>query len=102
MHQTFSARVIALAQSIPAGRVTTYGDIARAAGGGPQAARSITGILGRAYQNGITDIPFHRIVYADGRIWMTDEQHAERMQRYADEGIVITNGKIRDFDSLRM
>lgn len=39
------------ALAIPKGRVTTYGRIARAAGGG---ARSITSILAKAYRAGET------------------------------------------------
>ena len=75
---TFSEWVIELAREIPPGRVTTYGRIARAAGpstssgssSGGMAAQSITGILGKAWKQGVRDIPWHRIVYADGRIWI--------------------------------
>lgn len=80
--QTFSERVVKLALSIPPGRVTTYGRIARAAGGGAMASQSITQILGRAWDRGEKDIPWHRIVYADGRIWVDDRHRAERMQLY--------------------
>ena len=102
MQKTFSERVVELARSVPHGRVTTYGDLARAAGGGPQSARSITGILGKAYGRGVADIPFHRIVYSDGRIWTTDEYHKKRMRLYKEEGIVIEKGKVKDFDTLRV
>ncbi len=67
MLKTFSERVSKIALEIPKGRVTTYGAIARAAGAGPMAAQSITSILGKAYENGAKNIPFHRIVYADGQ-----------------------------------
>jgi len=66
--KSFSDRVIEAAMAIPPERVTTYGRIARAAGGGTMASQSITNILGKAYQNGLRSIPFHRIVYADGHI----------------------------------
>ena len=95
---TFSERVVKIALSIPRGRVTTYGRIARAAGGGAMASQSITGILGRAWDNGQKNIPFHRIVYADGRIWIDDRHHAERMRLYKKEGIrVDTNNRIENF-----
>lgn len=87
--QSFSDRVVNIARSIPTGRVTTYGRIARAAGGGPMASRSITGILGKAWDNGAKDIPFHRIVYADGRIWTDARHHQERMRLYKKEGITV-------------
>ena len=86
---TFSDRVLALALSIPPGRVTTYGRIARAAGGGAMASQSITNILGKAYNEGMKNIPFHRIVYADGRVWIDDAHRAERLKLYKKEGIEL-------------
>jgi alkylated DNA nucleotide flippase Atl1 len=69
----FSERVIKIALSIPKGRVTTYGRISRAAGGGTMASQSITTILWKAEQRGVKNIPYHRIVYGDGRVWMNPE-----------------------------
>ncbi|MFZ1626330.1 MAG: MGMT family protein [Candidatus Moraniibacteriota bacterium] len=85
--QTFSERVVKLALSIPTGRVTTYGRIARAAGGGPMSSQSITSILSKAWENGEKSIPFHRIVYADGHIWIDDQHRTHRMKLYKKEGI---------------
>lgn len=94
----FSKRVIKLALSVPKGRVTTYGAIARAAGGGGMASQSITGILSRAWNKGEKNIPFHRIVYSDGRVWMAPEYEKERMRRYKQEGITLDkSGKIMNF-----
>jgi methylated-DNA-protein-cysteine methyltransferase-like protein len=96
--QTFTDRVIKIAQEIPKGRVTTYGRIARAAGAGPMASQSITNILGKAYQKGIKNIPFHRIVYANGKIWMSEEYRKKRLSLYKKEGIEIDkNDKIVNF-----
>lgn len=96
---TFSEKVVAIALSIPKGRVMTYGSIARAAGGGPMASQSITTILGKAYDKGEKRIPFHRIVYADGRVWV-DEQHRDaRLKLYTKEKIIINEkNRIRDFE----
>jgi alkylated DNA nucleotide flippase Atl1 len=92
-----------MSRSFPEGRVTTYGDLARAAGAGPMAARSITGILGKAYERGATDIPFHRIVYADGGIWTDPAHEKERLALYEKEGIAIdSRGRVADFDRLRI
>lgn len=103
IRETFSDRVVKLALSVPVGRVTTYGDLARAAGAGPMAAQSITSILGKAHQRGVAGIPFHRIVYADGRVWATDEYRAERMKLYKKEGIQIDEkGKILGFHDIRI
>jgi len=72
--------------------------IARAAGAGPMASQSITSILGKAYENGATDIPFHRIVYADGRIWVNDSYRAKRLALYKKEGIRLdAHDRIVDF-----
>ncbi len=86
------------ARSIPKGRVTTYGRIAKACGAGGMAAQSITSILGKAWNQGIHDIPWHRIVYADGRIWVDDAHRTERMKLYTKEKIVIDeHDRIVDF-----
>jgi methylated-DNA-protein-cysteine methyltransferase-like protein len=96
--KTFSERVITLALAIPKGRVMTYGQIARLSGGGPMASQSIAAILGRAYTDGIRNIPFHRIVYADGRVWMDKKHRKERLLLYKKEGITIdAHDRIENF-----
>lgn len=89
--KTFSQRVLEIALSIPSGRVTTYGRIARAAGAGGMASQSITGILGKAYDAGEKHIPFHRIVYADGTAWVSDDpkRRKGRLALYKKEGITL-------------
>ncbi|SRR6266403_2185416 len=94
----FSERVVRLALMVPAGKVTTYGRLAIAAGGGAMASQSITAILGKAYLAGEKHIPFHRIVYANGRVWMDDTHRAKRVKLYKQEGIVINEkGMIENF-----
>ena len=96
--KTFSQRVVALALSIPSGRVTTYGRIAIAAGGGAMSSQSVTSILCKAYMEGEKGIPFHRIVYADGRVWMDDTHRAKRLALYKKEKIVLgRNDRIENF-----
>ncbi len=97
--KSFSERVVEIALSIPKGRVTTYGRIARAAGAGPIASQSVTSILSKAWIAGHKDIPFHRIVYADGHIWVSDEYKAKRMKLYKEEKIEVDEkGKIKNFE----
>lgn len=97
--KTFSQRVVEAVLTIPEGRVTTYGRLARACGAGPMASQSITGILAKAYREGEKNIPFHRIVYANGTIWINDEYKAKRLKLYKKEGIIIgEKGKIKDFE----
>lgn len=96
--KTFSQRVVEAALSIPAGRVTTYGRLARACGAGPMASQSITSILAKAYREGEKNIPFHRIVYANGTIWVNDEHKAKRLKLYKKEGVIVDEkGKIKNF-----
>lgn len=97
--KSFSERVVELALSIPKGRVTTYGAIARAAGGGGQAARSVMAILGKAYDAGEKNIPFHRIVYAGGRAWLAPEYSTRRLALYKKENLKLdAKGFIVDFE----
>lgn len=95
----FSDWVVKKALMVPKGRVTTYGRIARAAGGGAMASRSVTSILAKAYEAGETRIPFHRIVYADGSVWIDERHRVARMKRYKEEGIEVDpkTGKILNF-----
>jgi methylated-DNA-protein-cysteine methyltransferase-like protein len=94
---SFSERVVAAALSIPKGKVTTYGRIARAAGGGAMSAQSITSILGRAWDGGERRIPFHRIVYASGKVWISPARRKERLELYRKEGIKIEKDCILNF-----
>ena len=97
MAREFSQRVYDLALSIPEGRVTTYGAIAKAAGGGGMAARSISSILGKAPNP--KAIPWHRIVYAGGKVWISPEYEKLRNKLYKREGIKLNNkGYIIDFE----
>ena len=99
MNQSFSSRVYDLALQIPPGRVTTYGTLAKAAGGGAMAARSITSILSKAPNQSV--IPYHRIVYAEGYAWSTDQNRDARRKVFKKEGIIVNEkGKIQDFEEI--
>ena len=60
----FERKVLTVVSRIPAGRVTTYGDIARMAGR-PGAARAVGNILRQADRPGL---PYHRVIAAGGRL----------------------------------
>ena len=98
---TFSERVLKLALTVPPGRVTTYGRIARAAGGGNMASQSVTAVLGKAWMAGEHGIPWHRIVYADGHIWVDEQHRKERMKLYKKEGIELdAKDRIKNFQDI--
>ena len=98
--ETFSDRVLKATLAIPSGRVTTYGRIAIACGGGAMASQSITNILSKEKKD-TPSIPFHRTVYADGHVWINLKHRKERMKLYKEEGIEIDkNNKIKNFQSI--
>ncbi len=95
----FSQKVIKLALSIPSGRVTTYGLITAAAGGHPMLSRVITHILGKSDQ--VNQIPFHRIVYSNGKIWNDPKHNKWCAKLYKQEGIKVDkNNKIINFEKI--
>lgn len=95
----FSKKVCQLAQKIPPGRVTTYGLLTAYAGGHPMLSQMITHILSRYEHPEL--IPFHRIVYSDGRVWMSPKYEKERLKLYNKEGIKLDKkGKIIDFEKI--
>ena len=64
------------------------------------ASQSITRILGKAWDNGEKHIPFHRIVYADGHIWIDAKHRKERLKLYKAEGIELDDkDRIKNFRS---
>ena len=95
----FSKKVIELSLTIPEGRVTTYGLLAAAAGGHPMLSRMITHILGKSDQ--VDQIPFHRIVYSNGKIWSDPKYDKWRAKLYTKEGIKVDkNNKIVNFEKI--
>ena len=95
----FSKKVIELALTIPEGRVTTYGLLTAAAGGHPMLCQMITHILGKSDQ--VDKIPFHRIVYSNGKIWSDPKYDQWRAKLYKKEGIKVDkNNKIIDFEKI--
>lgn len=95
----FSKNVVKLALQIPPGRVTTYGLLAVAAGGHPILAQMVTSILGKSPE--VDKIPFHRIVYSGGRVWLSPEYKKERLRLYKKEGIKLDKyNRVIDFEKL--
>ena len=77
--------VWALVRQVPAGRATTYGQLAEAYYGVAKGAR----VVGQAMARCPGDVPWWRVVHADGSMKGTagaDEQRA----RLAEEGVPLT------------
>ncbi len=79
----FFHRVYALVHNVPRGRVVTYGQVARALGM-PHGARTV-GWAMRACED---DVPWHRVVNAQGKISLrpTNGYHEQRL-RLKEEGV---------------
>jgi len=77
-YEAFREAVYAVAESIPSGRVMAYGEVAAAVGS--RAARAVGRIM--AHSGG--ELPWWRVVYADGHLLPGYEAQAQ--DRYREEG----------------
>ena len=83
----FTAAVIGVISRIPAGDVSTYGEVAREAGY-PGAARAVGHVLAAG-----ADVPWWRVVAANGRLVPGHE--AEHRRRLVAEGVELADGRVR-------
>ncbi|HET9832121.1 MAG TPA: MGMT family protein [Vicinamibacterales bacterium] len=93
----FSARVLNLVRRIPAGRVATYGDIARWAGH-PGAARAVGNIMRTAKR---PDVPYHRVIAAGGRLGGYGGREALKRALLVAEGVTVTGMRVRSLSRVR-
>jgi len=96
---SFFERVWAVVAQIPAGRVTTYGDIAAHLG-----RRGAARIVGWALKDAVgSDLPCHRVVNRDGVL--TGRRHFETprvmAERLRSEGVTFVAGTQVDLDAHR-
>ena len=90
------ARVSAIYQvlaNIPAGKVLSYGELAKRAGI-PGAARLVGKVL-RDLPEG-SQLPWHRVVNAQGKLSLPQDSasYCEQQQRLINEGVEFVNQKI--------
>jgi methylated-DNA-protein-cysteine methyltransferase-like protein len=86
-------RIWSVVRRIPPGRVATYGQVAREAGlgrGARQVGRALAALKDR------DDVPWHRVINAQGRISLPpgSAARAEQQARLAAEGIEVASGKV--------
>jgi len=84
---------------IPAGKVSTYGDLAKALGN-PLASRQIGKILGRN-PNPIK-VPCHRVVMSDGKVGGYFYGSDRKRELLEQEGISFTDEIVKDFKKVRV
>ncbi|MDI6884167.1 MAG: MGMT family protein [Hadesarchaea archaeon] len=87
----FQARVLELVSLVPRGRVTTYKELARAAGK-PRAYRAAANTLAKNPRP--VQIPCHRVVRSDGRIGGYKLGAKRKAELLASEGVEIEGQKI--------
>jgi methylated-DNA-protein-cysteine methyltransferase related protein len=87
VNSSFFEQVYAVVASIPAGSVVSYGQIALHLGA-PRAARTV----GWAMSSCSGDLPWHRIVNAQGKISapVDSERFVMQCDRLRAEGIVVS------------
>jgi O-6-methylguanine DNA methyltransferase len=93
----FTAKVLSTVRRIPAGRVSTYGDVAQLAGR-PGAARAVGNIMRDCRAK---DVPCHRVVAAAGRLGGYGGATALKRALLQAEGIVVRGERIRNFEDCR-
>lgn len=93
----FRAKVEALIAQVPAGQVTTYGDLAALAGH-PYAARVVGGMA----HYGNPELPWHRLVNRFGGL-AAGYHGGRRAQKehLQAEGVECTNDIVDNFEKLR-
>jgi len=93
----FAARVRSVVRRIPHGRVSTYGDIAAAAGR-PRAHRAVGNIM-RATSD--SSVPCHRVISAGGKLGGYGRDLFAKRALLLAEGVVVARGRVRNFAELR-
>lgn len=97
--EVFTRRAIKVIQSIPAGKVMTYGQVAAFAGS-PRGARQVARILHSMSKK--YELPWHRVVNSEGGISLREKEfHIGQKELLRSEGISFgRNGKV-DLDLYR-
>jgi len=86
-------RIFQAVAAIPRGRVASYGQIAARAGL-PGRARMVGKVLG--YRSDGVELPWFRVLRADGRIALApgSRGYREQVERLRAEGVPVRNGRV--------
>jgi methylated-DNA-[protein]-cysteine S-methyltransferase len=99
---SFQERVYAKLRQVPRGKVTTYGDLAKAV------RMSSAQAIGQAMRHNpyAPDVPCHRVVASDGTIGgfsgaRRGKKIREKILLLATEGVMVRENTIVDFEKIR-
>ncbi len=95
--RSFRENFYSLVSQIPEGRLTTYGELAKALGD-KIAARAVGTMLNQNPRP--EEVPCHRVVTYDGKIGGYDKGVEKKKELLKDEGIEIKDEKIKDFQNV--
>lgn len=97
----FRRRVYDVVRRVPAGRVTTYGDVATLLGS-PRVARQVGWALA-ALGPEDDDVPWHRVINAQGRITIKGDllRPDEQRRRLIAEGVAFDDRDRVDLTAVR-
>lgn len=82
-------------KKIPKGKVTTYGELAKAVGK-PNAVRAVATAVGK--NPNLVSVPCHRVVRFDGSVGKYAGGTKKKITLLKQEGIDILNNKIQNFE----
>lgn len=88
MDMALAQRMLDVVAAVPAGRVVTYGDVAAAAGS--PSPRLAGWVLAQLSED---DLPWHRVLKADGRLAPSVAARQEQLLRA--EGVTVRDGRVR-------
>ncbi len=99
--QPWNPRVWAVTSLVPPGAVTTYGDVGSVLGS-PRFARQVGWALA-ALGPAETDVPWHRVINAQGRISHRGDiaRATEQLARLEAEGVLFSDAGTCDLAGLR-
>src|SRR3989344_4598551 len=89
--KSFNEKCYSLLRKVPKGKVTTYGELAKAVGS-PKAARAVGNAMNKNPY--APKVPCHRVVGSDGSMTGFASGIKDKIKMLEEEGIKVENGKI--------
>lgn len=100
MNDSFFRQVYKTVRQIPSGHVTSYGYISYLIQGNKQAARTVGWALSSLPEEQVDEVPWWRVINAQGRISNTRAEHGaeEQRRRLEAEDVIFDEDGFVDLD----